>query len=99
MDVVAVERHPVAGKNSHSYTGWPMPSNPPHRIGAGGLRWKQWPPDVAACWVLILALWLATRPYRGIIHDAQLYAVHALAALKPAAFASDIYLRFGTQAP
>src|SRR5262249_18785549 len=77
----------------------PMPSNPPYRFGAGGLRSKQWPPNVAACWVLILALWLATRPYRGIVHDAQLYAVHALAALKPAAYAGDLYLRFGTQAP
>jgi hypothetical protein len=45
----------------------------------------------------ILALWAATRPYYGIIHDAQLYAVRALAALDPAAYRGDLYLAFGSQ--
>src|SRR5262249_11815763 len=44
----------------------------------------------------VLALWLATRPYRGIIHDAQFYAVHALAALTPGAYQGDLHLSFGS---
>jgi hypothetical protein len=46
---------------------------------------------------LIVALWLATRPYYGLIHDARFYMVEALHALDPARFADDLYFRFGSQ--
>lgn len=51
----------------------------------------------AALAMLIGALWLATRPYYGIIQDARFYMVEALHQLHPARFADDLYFRFGSQ--
>lgn len=51
-------------------------------------------------WLLAAAvalLWLATRPYRGVIHDSRLYTFQALSAADPARFAEDLFLRFGSQ--
>lgn len=45
--------------------------------------------------LLIAALWLATRPYYGIVQDARFYVLPALRLLHPAAFADDLYFRFG----
>jgi hypothetical protein len=47
--------------------------------------------------ILILALWVAGRPYFGIIHDARLYMVQALQALHPGRYDQDIYFRYGSQ--
>ena len=47
--------------------------------------------------LLIAALWLATRPYLGVIHDSRFYAVQALNALQPGRFADDLYFRYGSQ--
>jgi hypothetical protein len=47
--------------------------------------------------VLIAVLWLATRPYEGVVGDARLYMVQALRHLDPASFAQDLYFRFGSQ--
>ncbi|MBV8779336.1 MAG: hypothetical protein JO258_19240 [Alphaproteobacteria bacterium] len=47
--------------------------------------------------VLIAAVWLATRPYDGIVGDARFYMVQALNALEPGHYADDIYFRFGSQ--
>lgn len=45
---------------------------------------------------LILGLWAITRPYDGVVHDARLYTVQALAG--PANdLASDFYFAFGSQ--
>jgi hypothetical protein len=74
-----------------------MPLKSSDRTTGVGVGWKQWPPDRVGCCILIAALWLTTRPYQGIVHDAQLYAVNALAALNPGPFAGDLHLRFGTQ--
>jgi hypothetical protein len=57
-------------------------------------------PDVlstAVLLTLIAALWLATRPYPGIVHDARFYMVQALRELDPTRFADDLYFRFGSQ--
>jgi hypothetical protein len=51
----------------------------------------------AAMVLLIAALWIATRPYYGVVHDARLYMVEALHAIEPARFADDLYFRFGSQ--
>jgi len=47
--------------------------------------------------LLLVALWLATHPYHGIVHDSRLYTAQALAALYPARFAGDLFLAFGSQ--
>jgi hypothetical protein len=42
-------------------------------------------------------LWLIVTPYVGLIHDAQAYALQALARLDPAGLSGDVFLRFGSQ--
>lgn len=46
---------------------------------------------------LLAALWLATRPYLGIMHDARLYTVQVLNLLHPGRFANDLYFKYGSQ--
>ena len=45
----------------------------------------------------VVVLWLATRPYHGIVHDSRLYTLLAIAAADPGRFASDLFLAFGSQ--
>lgn len=45
------------------------------------------------------AIWLITRRYGGIHNDAALYSLMALAWRDPATFASDLFVRFGSQDP
>jgi hypothetical protein len=47
--------------------------------------------------MLIAALWLATRPYFGIVHDARFYMLQALHDLHPERFATELYFQFGSQ--
>ena len=47
---------------------------------------------------VILALWVLTRGYEGIRHDAELYVAQALAHLHPEVFAQDLFFAFGSQA-
>jgi hypothetical protein len=54
-------------------------------------------PFIAFQWVLIAALWLSTRPYRGIYHDARLYAFQAISSLKPTVFDDDLFIKYGSQ--
>lgn len=53
--------------------------------------------DTLATLALIVALWLATRPYGGIVHDAQLYLAQAMHRADPATFGSDLFFRYGSQ--
>lgn len=48
-------------------------------------------------WLLIVALWACARPFRGIRHDAILYAAQAAKRLSPAVFNSDLFFRYGSQ--
>ena len=49
------------------------------------------------CFALLIAtVWLATRPYMGVIHDLRFYTVQALSALLPGRFADDLYFRYGS---
>lgn len=51
-----------------------------------------------AFWLLTISgLWLITRPYMGIWHDARLYSVEALARLQPGVFDRDLFLAYGSQ--
>jgi hypothetical protein len=47
--------------------------------------------------LVILAIWLSLRPYRGITHDGRLYLVQALQRLEPARFQTDLFFAFGSQ--
>jgi hypothetical protein len=44
-----------------------------------------------------VGLWLIVTPYAGLMHDAQAYALQALARLDPAGLGRDLFLRFGSQ--
>lgn len=43
------------------------------------------------------ALFLLLHPYRGLVHDAQLYTLQALSHLRPELYSGDIFLRLGSQ--
>lgn len=45
----------------------------------------------------LLALWLLGHPYAGIVHDARLYTLQALAAAEPGALARDIFFLADSQ--
>jgi hypothetical protein len=45
----------------------------------------------------VAALWLLSRPYRGVRHDAVLYLGEALERLAPERFAQDLFLRSSGQ--
>lgn len=45
----------------------------------------------------LLAIWQVARPWWGIWHDGQLYAVQALHLLYPEQFSKDLYFMFGSQ--
>ncbi len=45
----------------------------------------------------VVALWFASHPWRGLWHDAVLYAVQALRHLYPANFQNDLYFLHGSQ--
>lgn len=47
--------------------------------------------------LLLVAVWIVTHPYGGIVHDAQLYMVQALYRIDPARYAGDLYFQFGSQ--
>ncbi len=50
------------------------------------------------CLILLIAtVWLATRPYVGVVNDSRFYTVQALAALLPGRFNDDLYFHYGSQ--
>jgi hypothetical protein len=70
----------------------------PRSLRAEGLAGR----DAAGCpiatmLILLAVLWLATRPYAGVVHDARFYMVQALHSLHPSRFAEDLYFKFGSQ--
>jgi hypothetical protein len=67
----------------------------PGTLRAGSALRPAWT-DLAAG-LLALALWLCARPYRGIRHDAILYAGQILNRLYPERFASDPFFMHGSQ--
>ena len=47
--------------------------------------------------LLVVALWMATRPYQGIFHDSRFYTGEALNTLLPGRFSDDLYFLHGSQ--
>ncbi len=45
----------------------------------------------------LLSMWIATHPYRGIVHDSRLYTIQALNTFQPGRFAEDLNFTFGSQ--
>lgn len=45
----------------------------------------------------LLALWLATHPYMGIVHDARLYLIQTLHLMDPVQWRDDLFFKYGTQ--
>lgn len=52
---------------------------------------------VVAIVAVALVLWVVAVGYQGIIHDARLYSMQALAKLHPELLGQDLFLRFGSQ--
>jgi hypothetical protein len=55
------------------------------------------PAGTALLLLLYAAMWVLQRPYEGLVGDAQLYALQALATLDPGIFSGDIFLKYGSQ--
>jgi hypothetical protein len=47
--------------------------------------------------LLVVALWMATRPYQGIFHDTRFYTAEVLRTLLPDQFSYDLYFQYGSQ--
>lgn len=52
---------------------------------------------LAAMALFALATWMLTHPYIGLLHDAAIYVLMALARSHPDTLAADVFLRFGSQ--
>lgn len=52
---------------------------------------------IATLLMLCVLTWALSHPYRGLIHDARLCTLQAMAQLHPETLASDVFLRFGSQ--
>jgi hypothetical protein len=64
---------------------------------AAGPQARSRPLLLLALAAAVAVLWMATRPYQGVIHDARLYTLQAISAADPGRFAEDLFLRFGSQ--
>jgi hypothetical protein len=67
----------------------------PEHDSSPARRWGARSDWIAA--VAVVALWLLSRPYRGVRHDALLYLGEALSRLMPERFATDLFLRSPVQ--
>lgn len=67
----------------------PERSNRPNQTSAG------LPPGILL--IFVIGAWLTTHYYRGVEHDAALYAGQAMARLYPEAFRQDLFFAFGSQ--
>ena len=67
------------------------------RTEADQSRWQisAWPSAGLA--LLILALWMLARPFRGIAHDSVVYTLFAMARLHPESVGHDFSIALGTQ--
>src|SRR5689334_14300309 len=45
----------------------------------------------------LAAFWMFLHPYAGVVHDASLYVLGALARLHPQSLSQDLFLKFGSQ--
>lgn len=54
-------------------------------------------PNILIAAIFLLALWVITHPYLGVIHDARLYLLQSLHALDPSRWHDDLFFRYGSQ--
>lgn len=65
--------------------------------------WNAWMGRQPASWLIagftlfLGAVWFMAHPYMGLWHDTRLYAVDALALLRPDIYDRDLFLAFGSQ--
>jgi hypothetical protein len=52
---------------------------------------------VAGLFLCIAAIWMIQHPYEGVVHDAVLYSLSALARLHPESLGHDVFLSVGEQ--
>lgn len=48
-------------------------------------------------WLIVCALWVCARPYRGVRHDGLLYLAQVFHRLDPATYGADLFFRYGSQ--
>jgi hypothetical protein len=65
------------------------------QVGSEGREFHRFFATVALA-ITVLAIWALTHEYRGLVYDGQIYAVQALAKLRPALNA-DLFLQNTTQ--
>ena len=68
-----------------------MPGDATKGAGASSLL------NTLALSLLVITLWLVTRPYQGIVDDSRFYTVQALNEMLHGRFADDLYFQFGSQ--
>ncbi|WP_291772612.1 hypothetical protein [Castellaniella sp.] len=54
-------------------------------------------PKILIAATFLLALWVLTHPYLGVIHDGRLYLLQSLHALDPSRWRDDLFFRYGSQ--
>ena len=64
----------------------------PRPLGRANLMDRPWPLFFA-----LLAVNAVALPYRGVIHDSQLYAVQVMNRVENGAYADDLFFRYGSQ--
>src|SRR5215471_20302994 len=74
-----------------------VPHNAPAEYQAEITRGQRDHIAFAAIVATAIVLWIVNVGYSGIIQDAHLYSLQALARLQPDLLGQDIYLRFGSQ--
>ncbi|MBN1380398.1 MAG: hypothetical protein JXA41_01860 [Deltaproteobacteria bacterium] len=47
--------------------------------------------------LILISLWILNHPYKGLVHDARLYAVQALSHIEPSHFYNELFLSDGSQ--
>ncbi|MBN1380399.1 MAG: hypothetical protein JXA41_01865 [Deltaproteobacteria bacterium] len=52
---------------------------------------------ILSIFLILMAMWILNHPYKGLVHDARLYAIQALSHLEPDVFKNDIFLRYDSQ--
>lgn len=66
-------------------------------VGAGSQERRAALAGACFATLVVLALWIATRPYEGYLRDAELYLAQALYRLDPAEFGGDLFFSYGSQ--
>src|SRR5262245_5227369 len=83
-------------RTPHRMEPVPMPPLPPRKERFTAAL-KQLAPSPPSLLCLMLAANALAHPYRGLFHDARLYAAQIQERVEPGSLAGDLYLRYGSQ--